>query len=72
MRAYGLQRRDHNEDDSRAAIDNGRATRFYALPKHGGDARTHHALRGRKKAAKRRALKRRARAEGRRMIAEET
>lgn len=30
MRAYGLQRRDHNEDDSRAVIDNGRATRFYA------------------------------------------
>lgn len=65
MRPYGIQRRDHAEDDSRGAIDNGRATAVYAHAKHGSDAHAHHALRGGKKSAKRRALKRRARAQSR-------
>ena len=65
MRPYGIQRRDHADVDTRGAIDNGRATAIYAHAKHGGDARAHHALRGGKKAARRRALKRRARAEAR-------
>lgn len=70
MRPYGMHRRDYQDDDSRGSIDNSRATAVYALARHGGDAHAHHALRGGKKAARRRTLKRRARAEGRALCAE--
>ena len=46
MKPYGIQRRDLGEDDSRGAIDNGRATAVYARPAHGGDAPALRALRG--------------------------
>lgn len=70
MKPYGIQRRDYQDDDSRGSIDNGRATAVYALAKHGGDAHAHHALRGGKKAKRRRTLKRRARAASRAMCRE--
>jgi len=70
MKPYGIQRRDLGEDDSRGAIDNGRATAVYARPAHGGDAPALRALRGGKKAKRRRTLKRRARAASRAMCRE--
>ena len=70
MRPYGLTRLEHGDTDTRGAIDNGRATAVYARPAHGGDAPALRALRGGKKAKRRRTLKRRARAASRALCRE--
>ena len=70
MKAYGLSRRDAGDDDVAGCTGFGRATRVAMVPAHGGDAATFHSLRGGKKAAVRRLLKRAARREGLALIRE--
>ena len=60
MKAYGMDRLQAGDTDARGCADNGRATRIYNVSR----ARAYHTLRGGKKAAVRRHLKRAARREG--------
>jgi len=60
MKAYGMDRLQAGDIDARGCADNGRATRVYNVSK----ARAYRSLRGGKKAAVRRYLKRAARREG--------
>lgn len=60
MKAYGMDRRQAGDTDARGCADNGRATRVYNVSR----ARAYRSLRGGKKAAVRRHLKRTARREG--------
>jgi|JI9StandDraft_1071089.scaffolds.fasta_scaffold2100850_1 hypothetical protein len=63
MKPYGMDRRAHADDDAAGCSSNGRATGVYSIAGRGGDARAYRSLRGGKKAARRRLLKRRARRE---------
>lgn len=69
MKPYGMKRYEKRDVDVVGCVENGRATAVGNLPKHGGDARTYHGLRGGKKAAVRRTMKRRVRAESRALCA---
>jgi hypothetical protein len=60
MKAYGMERWKAGDTDARGCADNGRATRVYNVSR----ARAYRSLRGGKKAAVRRHLKRAARREG--------
>jgi hypothetical protein len=59
MKAYGLTRYQAGDTDCAGCAGGGRATRIYNVK-----ARAYHSLRGGKKAATRRLLKRAARREG--------
>lgn len=65
MKAYGLGRRNHDDVDTAGCVENGRPTALVNPPGLGGDARAPRGLRGGKRAAARRPLKRGARREGR-------
>ena len=60
MKAYGMDRLRAGDTDACGCADNGRATRAYNV----GKGRAYRSLRGGKKAAVRRHLKRAARGEG--------
>jgi hypothetical protein len=60
MKPYGMARYLAGDTDAGGCAEGGRATRVYNV----GKARTYHSLRGGKKAAVRRLLKRAARREG--------
>jgi hypothetical protein len=59
MKPYGMDRQQAADTDARACAQNGRATRAYSTKPH-----AYRSLRGGKKAAARRSLKRAARREG--------
>lgn len=65
MKAYGLSRLESSDDDALGSAGNGRATRVYSITQ-----RSYKSLRNGKKASARRSHKRRARAEGKALIAE--
>ena len=60
MKAYGMNRQQAGDTDAGGCADHGRATRVY----NGSKARAYRSLRGGKKAAVRRHVKRAARHEG--------